>query len=216
MTYVDSNKSTVALIEKKFKLRENQISQQIQQLEQEEQDSSNETEELLNLRELLEVNKTERENELKKHGKKQLTWPASTMNGELRTIDNITAISNEIENNPEILKNDPEFCKGIKGKSLLLNQPFFNLLKDAPCEYMHLVCLEIVRRMIELTFKVGENRTRNTKRPLSDPKLFNDLISSIQLTREFSRRCRNLDFAVMKASEFRNLLLFFSQLFWIV
>ena len=74
---------------------------------------------------------------------------------------------------------------------------------------MHLVCLGVVKRMVELNFKVGENRERQTKRKLTPPNLFNELIKSIQVCREFSRRCRNLDFGVMKASEFRNLVLFF-------
>ena len=184
--------------------------QQIQNHEQNQpQDSQNESEELINLRQLLADTKENREKEIRKAGRKQLTWPASTMEGELRTIDNILAITNEIEENPQILKTSPDFCKGIKGRSLLLNQPFFNLIKDSPSEYMHIVCLGIVKRMVELCFKVGETRTRNTKRPLSDPKLFNELIKAIQVVREFSRRCRNLDFGVMKAAEFRNLLIFF-------
>lgn len=135
------------------------------------------------------------------------------MKGNLRTIDGIREISNEIVNNPEITITDPEYCQGIKGKSLLLDLPRFNMLNDMPCEYMHLVCLGVVKRMVELNFKVGENRERKTKRKLTCPTLFNLKIKSIKLTREFSRRCRNLDFGVMKASEFRNILIFFSQLF---
>ena len=131
------------------------------------------------------------------------------MTGNLRTVEGILTISNEIENDPEIVKNNPDYCKGIKGKSLLLEQPNFNILNDMPCEYMHLVCLGTVKRMVELNFKVGENRDRKTKRKLTPPQLFNELIKSVKLTREFSRRCRNLDFSVMKASEFRNLLIFF-------
>lgn len=131
------------------------------------------------------------------------------MKGNLRTIDGINKIVEDIEENPEILKTDPDRCQGIKGRSLLLNQPFFDLLKDSPCEYMHTVCIGLVRRRIELNFKVGENRERKTKRKLSPPSLCNEKIRSIQLPHECSRRCRNLDLGVMKASEFRNLILFF-------
>ena len=74
---------------------------------------------------------------------------------------------------------------------------------------MHLVCLGVVKRAVELTFKVGDNRDRITKRKLSPPQLYNELIKAVQVVREFSRRCRNLDFGVMKAGDFRNLILFF-------
>ena len=131
------------------------------------------------------------------------------MDGNPRTLENIRQIVNAIENDPEILKTDPDYCKGIKGKSLLLDKPFFDLIQDAPAEYMHIVCLGTVKRLIELTFKVGENRDRITKRKLSNPQMYNEKIKSIQLIRESSRRCRNLDFSVMKAAEFRNCLIFF-------
>lgn len=133
------------------------------------------------------------------------------MEGNLRTKENIQAIVNEIKNNPNILQSDPDFCKGIKGESLLLNQPNFDIIEDSPCEYMHSVCLGLVKRTVSLTFKVGENRQRITKRKLSDPKIYNDKIRLVQVFREFSRRCRNLDFSVMKASEFRHIVLFSSQ-----
>ena len=144
-----------------------------------------------------------------KSGRKQLTWPASTMIGNLRTIEKIEEIVQNIEENPEILKSDPDYCKGIKGRSHLLNQPNFNMLKSVHCEYMHCVCLGVIKRMVEVNFKVGENRNCVTKRKLSSPQLFNEKIRSIQLTRECSRRCRNLDLGVMKASEYRNLLIIF-------
>ena len=74
---------------------------------------------------------------------------------------------------------------------------------------MHLGCLGVVKRLIELTFNIGESRKRVTKRKLSDANLFNSLMSSVQVAREFSRRCRQLNFGVFKAQEFRNIILFF-------
>ena len=145
--------------------------------------------------------------------KKQLTWPASTKSDNLRTLHNITAIVEEIERNPDLVKNDPDFCKGFKGRSLFLDQPQFHIVKDLPAEYMHSLCLGTVKRVIILTFKTGENRDRVTKRKLSDTKLFNEQTKLIQLSREFSRRCCSLDLSVMKASEYRNIVLFFFQLF---
>lgn len=131
------------------------------------------------------------------------------MKGNERTIDSINEIVNAIENDPDILRTNPDFCKGIKGKSLFLEQPYFNMLKDLPCEYMHLLCLGVVKRLVELGFKVGENRDRVTNRPLTDPRVFNLLIALLQVPREFGRRCRSMDFGVMKACEFRNILIFF-------
>ena len=62
--------------------------------------------------------------------------------------------------------------------------------------------------MLELTFLVGENRTRMTNRQLTHPSVFNELIKYIKLPRECSRRIRELDFAVLKAQEMRNIILF--------
>ena len=63
--------------------------------------------------------------------------------------------------------------------------------------------------MLELTFHVGENRIRITTRRLSSPLLFNEIMLGIKVIREFSRRARELDFAVLKAQEMRNILIFF-------
>ena len=195
------------VVEKRYEIPTRALSQQLTQLEEQE-DNPSENEEVINLRESLVDLNSQKNKELNKV-RKQLTWPSSTMTGDLRTVDKIREIANAIENDPELVKTDPDYCKGIKGKSLLLDQPFFNVVKDVNTEYMHLVCLGVVRRMIELTFNVGENRERKTKRKLSPPQTFNDLIRLIQVPREYGRRCRNLDFAVWKAAEFRNALLFF-------
>ena len=208
VTFVVKNKKNYSIIEKRFEIQERQIAHEISQLE-ENLENPDEDDDYMNLTQTLNDLTQEKHSELQKSSRKQLTWPASTMNGNLRTLDGIKNISEEIESNPEILKSNPDHCKGIKGKSLFLEHPRFNIIRDLPCEYMHLVCLGAVKRLTELTFKVGENRERTTKRKLSDPNTFNDQIKSIQLTRECSRRCRNLDFGVMKAAEFRNMILFF-------
>ena len=210
VSFIDSKKKSLTLIRKKYDLQEKNLSQEIEEMRQTQtQDDQEQYEQLQNLEDTLASIIEEKETELKKKGRKQLTWPASTMGGNLRTVERINEISNEIVNNPDVLKSNPDFCKGIKGKSLMLDQPNFHITNDMPCEYMHLVCLGVVKRMTELNFKVGENRERQTKRKLSPPNMFNELIKCIQVCREFSRRCRNLDFGVMKASEFRNLILFF-------
>ena len=102
--------------------------------------------------------------------------------------------------------------KGIKGRSLLLDIDYFDYILSVTTEYMHLVCLGVVKRLLELTFAVGESRTRLMKRPLTCPSAFNKLMKKILSTREFSRRAWKLDLAVMKAQELRNLLLFYFPL----
>ena len=208
--FVNCQNKSNKLIKKRYEIKEKKIAKEIQTLQNEENFEENQY--ISHLRETLNNLKKEKEQELNKKGRSHLKWPSSTMTGNLRTLDGFKEIVNEIENNPDILKNDPDFCKGIKGKSNLLNQPYFDIIRDVPCEYMHLGCLGVVKRMVELNFKVGENRDRLTKRKLSSPKLFNEKIQNVQLFRESSRRCRNLDTSVMKALEYRNLVIFFSQL----
>lgn len=137
-----------------------------------------------------------------------LTWPPSTMNGRPRTITGIRRIVNQIEE--EGYSNlSKDYVKGIKDRSVFLNQNNFDLILDLPSEYMHSVCLGNGKKLLECTYKLGKDKHRVTKRKRCDPKVFNDLIASVQVFHEFSRRCRNLDTAVYKAQEYRNVILFF-------
>ena len=134
-----------------------------------------------------------------------IVWPANTFNGELRTKEKVLEIVQKIESG-EILTAQER--KGIKGRSPLLDIDYFDYVISVPTEYMHSGCLGLVKRLLELSFSVGEKRIRNTKRPLSSPNLFNDLVQFVKFTREFSRRIRKLDLSVMKAQELRNVLIF--------
>lgn len=149
----------------------------------------------------------EEEEELKRASKKRkLTWPFSTMNATLRTNDLIRYTVNKIARNDELDKHEK---KGFKGVSNLLSLENFNFIEQNPAEYMHSVCLGLTKRLVELTFDVGEVRAKTSKRKLSDTNKFNLLIKQVQVVREFSRRCRNLDLGIIKAQEYRNLVLFF-------
>ena len=139
--------------------------------------------------------------------KGHLTWPPSTMNGRPRTITGIRRIVTSIEEAEADL--DKNYLKGIKGRSILLDQPNFHIVHDLPTEYMHSVCIGTVKKMVEFTYKIGKNRSRITTRRRCDPKEFNTIISSIKVVREFPRRCRNLDTGVYKALEYKNVLCFF-------
>lgn len=148
-----------------------------------------------------------------KHKERQMTvWPSSTANQELRTKEKILDIVYLIQENQLNEESEPltrEDVKGVVGKSLLLDIESYDFVTMTIAEYMHLVCLGVVKRLTELTFNVGLNRTRITKRKLSSTKEFNSLMAATKMVFEFSRRSRDLDFAVYKAEEFRNLLLFF-------
>ena len=144
---------------------------------------------------------------------RQITvWPASTMNQELRTKEKVMDIVRLIHENELNEEADPltkDQVKGVVGHSPLLDLENFDFVNNVPTEYMHLGCLGVVKRLTELTFNVGLNRPRITKRKLSSTKLFNELMALTKVVFEFSRRSRDLDFAVFKAEEFRNLILFF-------
>ena len=141
---------------------------------------------------------------------KRIVWPASTRHGEERTYQEIFEILNLIEEHKQgnIDELQPDDVKGIKGRSLLLDIPSFDYLNGVVAEYMYLGCLGVVRRLVELTFSVGEKRPRKIDRKLTNPSLLNQLISSVKWPNDFSRRIRDLDFSVYKAEEFRNLILF--------
>ena len=144
-----------------------------------------------------------------KNHSKRVCWPSSTANGTPRTKAGILMIVEKIENNEPMSAEDKE---GIKGRSFFLNLDDFDFVLDIPVEYLHSVCLGSVKRLVILTFAVGETRERKTKRKLSNPADFNELIANVLSPREFPRRVRDLDITVYKAAEYRNLILFFFPL----
>ena len=153
------------------------------------------------LQSLEELKKTFQSNRKRTH----LAWPHNTSRGQARTDDSTEAIVNGIEEG--ILDHDT--VRGIIGRSLFLDLNYFNFTQDIPAEYMHSVCLGLVKQLIELTFTVGKTRSRVSTRRLSTPSKYNSLMSTIQVPREFSRRVRNLDLSVIKAQEYRNIALIF-------
>ena len=147
--------------------------------------------------------------ETNKNGRKiqKLVWPASTLDGEQRTLENVKEITDKIRDSNVPLSIDE--CKGFIGISHLLNQPNFHFITDIPAEYMHSSCLGTVKRTVELTFNVGESRERITNRKLSEASSYNEIINDTEEPREFSKRCRNLDIGILKAQDYRNISLFF-------
>ena len=137
---------------------------------------------------------------------KKIVWPNQTRTGELRTRESILQITSQLENSPETS------VKGINGHSFLLDVPHFDFVHNIPVEYMHSVAIGLVKRLLELCFNVGESRPRKTKRKLTEPAAFNREILNVKVPREFSRRCRKVDFSVLKAQEMRNICIFFFPL----
>ena len=135
-----------------------------------------------------------------------IVWPASTQNGPKRTIEKVICIVRKIENHENLSVDE---AKGVMGRSLFLDIPYSDFILDIPVEYLHGVCLGVVKRTIILTFNVGEIRQRNTTRKLSDVASFNILMALIKVPREYSRRVRNLDLSVMKGQEYRNIIIVF-------
>ena len=141
--------------------------------------------------------------------KSNIVWPKTSMNGPPRTRQEISEIIEKLENHVPLTIDE---AKGIKGRSLLFDLPNFNFVNNVSVEYLHVFCLGVVKKCVELTFRVGESRSRITKRKLSLPSQFNSLIWDVLVPWEFNRRIRELDFGVYKAQEFRNLGLFFFPL----
>ena len=140
---------------------------------------------------------------------RKITWPSSTAGGELRTASKVRDIVERLENG-EVLR--PNEKKGVKGRSIFLDLPNFDYVNDTPTEYLHSSCLGVTKRLVELTFDVGETRFRVTDRRLSKASEFNALMALVLTPREFPRRARDLDFSVFKGAEFRNLSLFYFPL----
>ena len=154
----------------------------------------------------------EAESELKPAKRSHIVWPSVTRLGEPRTKENVLEIVEKVERSENKLP--PDEAKGVVGRSPLFEVPDFDIVRDVPAEYLHSNCLGVTKRLVELTFDVGEKRKKESVRKLSSPKLFNTLMQNVKVPSDFPRRIRELDFAVMKGSEFRNLVIFFSLLCW--
>ena len=190
------------------------INSQIERLEVKSLQSHREDQEIVE--EILTDLRMRHISEKKKIKSGHLVWPSSTKFGKLRTIAAIRDISTHIATGRNSDEESEELSRservGIVGTSLLLTQPYFNMIRDIPAEYMHSVCLGVVKRLLELTFKIGQSRDSNSTRKLCAPKQYNDKICHIRVPREFSRRGRYMDLSVMKAQEMRNVVLFFFPL----
>lgn len=176
----------------------NVVKEKVEKLMNKER-TAEENKELKKLKEVVvEMNK-------KNKPRSHLVWPSSTRNAEHRTAAKVEEIVIRIENEDI----SAEERRGIVGRSPLMSLPGFNIVFDVPVEYMHAICIGVGKKLIELTFDVGDNRKRITQRKLSSTAQFNTIMKNTKVPGEFPRRVRELDLAVMKASEYRNIIIFF-------
>jgi len=94
------------------------------------------------------------------------------------------------------------------GRSILLNIPHFDIVSHIPLDYMHMICIGVVKKLIKLWIS-GPLKTRC----LSSQKIKNISKSLLNIRhfipREFARRPREIqDFAQWKATELRQFLLY--------
>lgn len=111
------------------------------------------------------------------------------------------------------LRSDSNFRKKTNpehhlGTSILQELPGLDMIKHFPCEYMHLVTLGVVKKLIHIWVdgKPGPHKLASSKiKDLS--KLI--VLKSSEVVSEFSRKPRGLsDLARWKATEFRQFLMY--------
>ena len=82
----------------------------------------------------------------------------------------------------------------------------FDIINQIPAEYMHLVCLGVVKKLFKLAFQ-ADNRMRIIDHQRL--KELNQHLLETQVPSEFSRRTRPVDFSNYKAEEWRNMILIY-------
>lgn len=95
---------------------------------------------------------------------------------------------------------------GIKGISCVVSIPYFNPVYGFCFDYMHCVCLGVVPNMYQF-WRSPSNSKQRFHLSSERQTVLNNLLLSLKLPREFSRRPRSLD-ECSKANEWRTLLLF--------
>lgn len=97
---------------------------------------------------------------------------------------------------------------GIKGISPAIAFAFFDMVKSFGLDYMHSVCICVLKTLHEFWFNPSKKHNSCIKK--KSQVLFNRRIRSIKPCRFISRLPRSFDFRkLFKASEFRNNLLFY-------
>lgn len=126
-------------------------------------------------------------------------------------VNNTVCFPFTIDNN-DILRTDESFVQQLddkyhQGGSILASIPNINLVSDVPLDYMHLICLGVMRKLMMLWIK-GPLKTRigGTACNILSKNLL-DLRHSTP--KEFARKPRGIaEIKNWKATEFRQILLY--------
>ncbi len=126
-------------------------------------------------------------------------YPSSTFRGEPRTDSRLRREAEAL-----VAGTDTE-DRGVRAVSPLVDLPGLDLIRDVPAEAMHLINLGVVRKMISMMYKT--NKTYEVSFRAADVALLNAALKEAHSLSDFSRKPRDLDVAVYKAEEYRNLVL---------
>lgn len=131
-----------------------------------------------------------------------------------QVINNTVCFPNEVPE-PQLRTDDDflnvkyseQFCDDYQKKETILKNLNFGLVSGVPLDYMHLVCLGVMKKLLLLWLR-GPLKYRLSYKDIN--KISEDLISIRKsIPSEFQRKTRSLKFLkIWKATEFRNFLLY--------
>lgn len=103
-------------------------------------------------------------------------------------------------------------ARGITGRSLLFDLPGFDIVQQLVPEYMHFVCIGVVKMLCNLSISVPKKTARPSKSSVRNKvavEHLNSKLKHIKTPAEFSRKLRRYNAADWKAEEYRNFILFY-------
>ena len=106
---------------------------------------------------------------------------------------------------------DRKVAQGVVLKSPLLQVAGFNMFRQVPTEYMHSVCLGVVKRTFEAAFDCGTSVRPNFRidDQASMERISRIMQYNVRVPSDFKRMPRELDVPNWKASEWRNLAIYY-------
>ncbi len=135
-------------------------------------------------------------------------WSVRTLNAEPRSYAKVLRDYEEHDRTGRPLQ---EF--GYNAKCELVELlPGFDIVDNIPVDSMHLLYLGVARCLFELLFKVGERRDTNRPMERVCTSGLNKSLPIIRVPNEIGRRPRPIDYKNYKASEWRNLILYYFPL----
>jgi len=94
------------------------------------------------------------------------------------------------------------------GYSIFLEIPNFNLVNNVPLDYMHLICLGVMRKLLYM-WLFGKLKVRLRYRKVEAISWQLENVLKLYMPCEFARKSKSFSFIKLwKATEFRNMLLY--------